>query len=157
MFSLKKIFAVSILCSCFLTFGYIADSATTQQATKFTQLIERKLSTSPTDRAEKLKLLMHTKLVQIQNSLIGINTDVSLQKNALNESIRRQLFPDSFDTAETIFDDGVGAIWTHASKGFGILYNPIEPPTIGTLASGTKNTLVNGSYFSRQQDTKYHS
>ena len=138
-------------------FGYTPDSATTQQATKFTQLINRKLTTLPTNRAEKLKLLIHAKLVQIQNNLIGSDSAASLQKNALYESVRRQLFSDFFDTAETVFDDGVGAIWTHASKGFGILYNPIEPPTIGSLASGTNNTLVNGSYFSRQVDTKYHS
>lgn len=111
-------------------FGYTPDSVTIQQATKFVQLINRKLATFPTDRADKLKLLIHAKLVQIQNSLIGLNTDSSLNKNALYESVRRQLFTDSFDTSETVFDDGVGAIWTHASKGFGILYNPISSPTI---------------------------
>jgi hypothetical protein len=138
-------------------FGYTTDATTTQQAIRFTQLIERKLATFPTDRAEKLKLLVHTKLVELQNVMISSNTAESLQKNALYESVRRQLFTDSFDTSEAIFDDGVGAIWTHAPKGFGILYNPISTPTIGSLASGTKNTLVNGSYFSRQEDTKYHS
>lgn len=93
----------------------------------------------------------------MQNTLIGSDTGPSLQRSAMYESLRRQLFTDSFDTDEAIFDDGVGAIWTHAPKGFGILYNPIEPPTIGSLASGTNNTLINGSYFSRQEDTKYHS
>ena len=157
MFSLKKIFAVSILCSCFLTFGHTTDSATAQQATKFAQLINKKLLPFPSDRAEKTKLLIHANIIRLQNALVGSNTKASLQKNALYESIRRQLFADSFDTPETIFDDGVGAIWTHAPNGFGILYNPISTPTIGTLASGTKNTLVNGSYFSRQEDIKYHS
>lgn len=32
---------------------------------------------------------------------------------------------DSFDTFDTIFDDGIGAIWTQASRGFGVLYNPV--------------------------------
>jgi hypothetical protein len=60
--------------------------------------------------------MIHEKLIEIQNTLIGKNDTASLQKNALYESVRRQLFTDSFDTQETIFDDGAGAIWTHASK-----------------------------------------
>jgi len=160
MFSFRKILFASVfvlLLSSGSAFGYTADAVTSQQAAKFTQLIERKLATFPTDRAEKLKLLIHTKLVQIQNTLIGKTDAVSLQKNALYESVRQQLFPDSFDTKDVFFDDGLGLIWTHSTHGFGILYNPISTPTIGNLSSGTKNALVNGSYFSRQQDTKYTS
>lgn len=56
-----------------------------------------------------------------------------------------------------MFDDGVGAIWNHAPNGFGILYYPISTPSIGNLSAGTKNPLVNGSYFSRKDDTQYHS
>jgi hypothetical protein len=93
----------------------------------------------------------------MQNTFIGKTNMSSLQKNALYELVRRQLLTDSFETEETIFDDGVGAIWNHAPKGFGILYNPLSTPSIGTLSSGTKNPLINGSYFSRQDDTRYHS
>lgn len=94
--------------------------------------------------------MIHAKMIAIQNGLIKKTNQDALRKNALQEMIRRKLFPDSFDTPDVIFDDGVGAIWTHASQGFGILYNPIATPTIGTLSSGTKNILVNGSYFSRK-------
>ncbi|MEI6710947.1 MAG: hypothetical protein WCK88_01500 [bacterium] len=104
-----------------------------------------------------MELLIHEKLIQIQNTLIGKTDAASLQKNALYESVRRKLLNDSFDTQEALFDDGVGAIWTHASNGFGILYNPTVTPTISTLASGTKSTLINGSYFSRQDGAEYHS
>lgn len=108
-------------------------------------------------RAEKLRLLIHEKLLQMQNMFTDKKTPTSAEKNALYESVRRQLFSDSFDTQEVIFDDGVGAIWTHASKGFGILYNPVSTPSMSTLGSGTKNTLINGSYFSRKEDGQYHS
>ena len=101
------------------------------QADILVKHIEGKLSTFTPQRAEKMRSLIHTKLLG--------------------------LFRDSFDTPHAIFDDGVGAIWTHAPKGFGILYNPINTPTIGAFSSGTRNTLINGSYFSRREDSKYHA
>lgn len=104
-----------------------------------------------------MELLFHTKLVEMQNKLINKTNDSSRQKNALYELARRQLFTDSFTTEDAMFDDGVGAIWNHAPNGFGILYYPISTPSIGNLSAGTKNPLVNGSYFSRKDDTQYHS
>lgn len=104
-----------------------------------------------------MRSLIHTKLLGLQNSLSKKNHTSSHEKNMFYEKVRRGLFRDSFDTPHAIFDDGVGAIWTHAPKGFGILYNPINTPTIGALSSGTRNTLINGSYFSRREDSKYHA
>jgi len=131
---LKKITLLifcSLLFSCSGIFAYTLDSAGNSEAMRFVQLINKKLSTLPIQRAQAFKMLIQSKLVQAQNALIK--------------------------TQETIFDDGVGAIWTHASNGFGILYNPMEPPSIGTLASGTSNTLINGSYFARTEGAKNHA
>ncbi len=129
----KKFF---LLFLCFLlffeinTFAYSADVITQKQADQFVRQINKKLASFSDDKAEKLKILVHDKLVQIQNTLIGKTDAASLQKNALYELVRYKLFSDSFETKEAFFDDGVGAIWTHAPKGFGILYNPTETPTI---------------------------
>ncbi len=111
-------------------FAYSIDTSTQKQASEFVRQINKKLVIFPNDKAEKLRLLIHQKLLQLQNSFIGKTSSSALQKNALYESVRRKLFTDSFETKEVIFDDGVGAIWTHAPKGFGILYNPTETPTI---------------------------
>lgn len=157
---ISKILFLFLCSSLFLgssAFAYPTDPVIEKQASQFVRLIQKKLASFPADRAEKLELLIHAKLVQIQNTLIGKTDGASLQKNALYESVRRKLLSDSFDSQETVFDDGIGAIWTHASKGFSILYNPTSTPTIGNLASGTKNILINGSYFSRQDGVEYHS
>lgn len=156
----SKIFLLVLSFFLFLgntTFAYSIDSATDKQASQFVRLIQKKLASFPAERAHQLELLIQAKLVQIQDTLIGENDAEYLQKNALYESVRRQLLSDSFDSEEAIFDDGVGAIWNHAPKGFGILYTPTATPTIGNLSLGTKNTLINGSYFSRQSGAEYHS
>jgi len=119
--------------------------------------MNKRIATFPIQRAERLRVLIHTRLLALQDTFIGTKHPSSLQKNALYEQVRRQLFSDSFVTEDTIFDDGVGAIWTRAKKGFGILYHPISTPSMVSLASGTKNTLINGSYFSRKDGTQYHS
>lgn len=146
MLHLKKVI-LFLLCSWLFSysgaFAYSLDSVGNAQATKFVQLIHKKFNTLSTSRAQAFELSVQNKLVQLQNALIKKSDKNSLQENALYEAMRRKLLPDSFDTPEMLFDDGVGAFWTHAPHGFGILYNPIETPSIGSLASGTKNTLIN--------------
>lgn len=137
--------------------AYSADTAIQKQAETIVSQIQKKLIPLSLKNRQKAEARIHANIVLLQNKLIW-NTQVSvLTKNALYEMIRRKLYTDSFETTDVIFDDGVGAIWNHASKGLWILYNPVSTPTIGALSSGTKNILVNGSYFSRKDGTQYHS
>jgi len=156
----SKVFFIYFFAILFLgntVLAYTPLTTTGKQVNDFIRQIENKLSSFPTEKADIFRVLIQKKLLQLQNSLIWKTDVTSLQKNALYESVRRQLLPDSFDTEETIFDDGVWAIWTHAPKGVGILYNPVWKSTIWALSSGTRNTLINGSYFSRKEETSYHS
>jgi hypothetical protein len=110
--------------------AYSPDAATQIQADSLVHQIHKKMDSFRPARAARLKSSIYARLIEMQNGLIHKSDNASLQKNALYEIVRRQLFPDSFDTSEALFDDGAGAIWNHASKGFNILYNPISTPTI---------------------------
>lgn len=88
-----------------VAYAYTPDAATQKQADAFTRQIQKKLVSLSPERAEKLQLLIHAKLVKTQNTFIHKTNNTSLQKNAFYELVRRQLFTDSFETQETIFDD----------------------------------------------------
>lgn len=98
-------------------------------------------------------------MITLQNTLIGKTDQKSLDRNYLLEYLRRHIAGvGSFEKTDIIYDDLASIIWTHAVKGFDILYAPYETSSVQNRDPLKKySTLINGGYFNRVDGSLYQA
>jgi hypothetical protein len=99
------------------------------------------------------------RLSELQNKLVGSLDPKMKDRLYLIQYLARHIAGNSsFETENTIYDELASVIWTAAPKGFDLLYEPFETPTFSSYNNQKKYTsLINGGYFNRVDNARYHA
>lgn len=99
------------------------------------------------------------RLINLQNNLIDKTDKKSLDRNYLLEYLRRNItWIWSFGKTDIVYDDLASIIWTHAPRGFDILYAPYETSSVQNRDPEKKYfSLINGGYFNRVDGSLYQA
>ena len=102
---------------------------------------------------------LNTRLVQLQNNLIGLSDPKMLNRLYLIQYLARNIPSlESFEQEDVIYDELTSTIWTHAKNGFDLLYQPFNTPRFESHDSAKKyRALVNGGYFNKIDGSIYHA
>lgn len=102
---------------------------------------------------------LNTRLVDLQNNLIGLTDSKMLNRLYLIQYLARNIPGlESFEKEDTIYDELTSTIWTHAKNGFDLLYQPFNTPRFESHDSAKKyRALVNGGYFNKIDGSIYHA
>jgi len=110
---------------------------------------------------EKKSTIAHldTRLVQLQNNLIGRQDSKTLNRLYLIQYLARHIpGVDSFEGNDIIYDELTSVIWTRANGGFDLLYQPFNTPRFEAHDPEKKyRALINGGYFNKIDGSIYHA
>ncbi len=152
----KVLFFFSFLSVSFPIFAYVPSDSVLIKTKTLSTKINSYITSQPSEQKNSLLKLLSNKLPLLQSRLFQTH---DIDRMYLFEYIRRHLATsEMIDTFDLIDDDSLGVTWTHASKGFSILYSPYSTPLLSTLDTDKKfTTLINGSYFARTEGGNYHA
>ncbi len=137
-------------------FAYTPSSYVLEKTKNLSDKINVYILSQTTEQKIWILKLLTEKLPILQARLFDTK---NIERMYLFEYVRRHL-PGSemIDTADLIDDDNLGVTWTHAPRGFDIIYTPYMTPSMASLDEEKKfSTLINGSYFSRTEGWNYHA
>ncbi len=157
---MKKLFILFALCFFICAFSeafaYTPSPSVKRESEELSKRLGKYLdSKSSIKRAVLLKTLT-TALPTLQLSQMKKG---NIEKAYQFEYVRRHLpGVEIIDTEGVLDDDQLGITWTHAPKGFDVMYFPYETPPIGQLGSDDEySILLNGGYFKRTEWGTYHA
>lgn len=138
------------------SYAYTPSALIETQAIALSKKINAYIERLPGAKKTTIFQVFSTQLPLLQNKLIPTG---DITKMYLFEYIRRHLpAVKMIDTSDLIDDDNREFTWTHAPKGFDIIYSPYDTPAFGNLDTEKKyTTLINGSYFGRTEGGNYHA
>lgn len=152
---MKKILCILCLIASYVH-GFTPSTMDEQRALTLSKKINAYIERLSGTKKTTILHAFAVQLPQLQTRFIGAQ-DIS--KMYLLEYIRRHL-PDTdiIDTPDLLDDDAREFTWTHATKGFDVLYSPYDTQAFGAL-DPEKNytTLINGTYFGRTEGGNYHA
>lgn len=113
----------------------------------------------PEDQRETIIQTLDTRLMQLQNDLIGRTDSKSLNRLYLIQYLARHLpGVESFEENTAIYDELASVIWTRAQSGFDVLYQPFNTPRFEAHDTAKKyRALVNGGYYNKIDGSIYHA
>lgn len=140
---IKKIFIFfSFLSVSLPIFAYVPSSSVLDKTKTLSTKINSYIASQPAEQKNSLLKLLSNKLPLLQSRLFQTH---DIDRMYLFEYIRRHLTTsEMIDTSDLIDDDCLGVTWTHAPRGFNILYSPYSTPLLAGLDGDRKfTTLIN--------------
>lgn len=150
------VFWIGVLCTPLVSFA--ADVAVSQDdpAHTIVRILTNRMARMSPVRAGQFRQTIAARLLVLQDRLVRTLPANYLETNRLYETIRRGIFSDSISEDRVVFDDSVGIVFSRVNpQDVALYYYPEETPTVASLASPGR-VLINGSYFSRQENAKPH-
>lgn len=137
-------------------FAYTPSASVLEKTKLLSDKINTYIRTQTPEQKTSLVKLLSEKLPVLQARLFSTK---NIERMYLFEYVRRHLpGAEMIDTPDLVDDDNLGVTWTHAPRGFSILYAPYSTPTLASLDEEKKfSTLINGSYFARTEGGNYHA
>jgi len=157
---MKKIF-LTLLFSLpsLMAFAYTPSADSVSYADKLGRQMDQLFSRMSVEEKNNIIANLDTRLVQLQNNLIGRSDVKNLSRLYLIQYLARNL-PGlkSFEQEDGIYDELTSTIWTRAKNGFDVLYQPFNTPRFESHDSVKKyRALVNGGYFNKIDGSIYHA
>ncbi len=159
---MKKFLLFSLFCFLFSLSGayaYVPSADFVSYADKLGRQMDQLFSRMSSEEKTSIITNLNTRLVDLQNNLIGRDDTKVLNRLYLIQYLARNIpWLESFEKEDIIYDELTSTIWTRAKNGFDILYQPFNTPRFESHDSAKKyRALVNGGYFNKIDGSIYHA
>lgn len=137
-------------------FAYTPHASVLEETKTISDKINTYIRGQSWEQKTALLKLLSDKLPILQARLF---VSKNIERMYILEYVRRHLpGAEMIDTPDLVDDDNLWVTWTHAPRGFDILYSPYSTPTLASLDEQKKfSAIINGSYFARTEGGNYHA